>query len=164
MQPVSIIALFCEDIRTEAQGTDSLVGIMPDNLNVPQFPFILPKLSIYLRVLFDRRMDLKPIGVGMRIPGVQGDVQMTVLDDNLISSAREKSESNESPVLGLIARAVLSPFPVPSPGRILVVAKVQGKERICGGLNVQKIPQAEPTTSSATSKRPPSSRSRRAAS
>lgn len=164
MQPLSIIALFCDDIRHEAQGTDSLVGIMPDNINVPQFPFIFPRLSFYLRVLFDARMDLKPIRIMLRIPGVHDDVQMTELHDNLISTAKKQNEGKGSPILGLIARATFSPFPVSSPGRLLVLAKVQGKERICGGLNVQEIPRLEPPIASATEKLRRSLRPRRGAS
>jgi hypothetical protein len=44
---VRAMGVFCDDIREEVQGMHSLVGIYPDNVNVPVVPRMMPKLGLY---------------------------------------------------------------------------------------------------------------------
>ena len=52
MTAVNVMALFCEDIREEKDGVVSLIGIIPDNVNVdvnmsalPSEPSAPPKIG-----------------------------------------------------------------------------------------------------------------------
>lgn len=50
MSEISGFALFCEDIRDESQGTDTLVGVLAGGISVSNLPFQIHKLGIYVRV------------------------------------------------------------------------------------------------------------------
>ncbi len=141
-QPLSIIGLFCEDIRAELQGTDTIVGILPDNINVPEFPFAFPKLALYIRILFDAELGIQPGDIVLRIPGIREDWPIAEITETLIAQARENHQTTGAPIAGIICRTTLAPFPVPEAGRLLVVARVDKQERICGSLYIQKTPEA----------------------
>ena len=61
MRPITAIALFCEDIREEQQGTSTIIGVLPDNLSVGPGPGFLPKLAIYLRIQIDHAVNVNTI-------------------------------------------------------------------------------------------------------
>jgi hypothetical protein len=53
----SAVCIFCEDIREEKSGQDTIVGTLPDNLLINPPPpklqdakALMPKLGMYLRI------------------------------------------------------------------------------------------------------------------
>lgn len=134
MRPFTIIGLFCEDIREEKSGQDTLIGVLPDNLNIPNVPAIMPKLGIYIRVQLERNANPQTLKIKLRVPGA-ADMPMTKLD-NLISQAKTEAETHGLPFAGLVARGVISPFPIHALGSIEAIVEVDGAEYVCGVLNL----------------------------
>lgn len=66
---ISGFALFCEDIRNESGGSDSLIGVMPQGIIVPSFPFTAHKIGIYARLQVSRHWDKGTIVCGVQMPG-----------------------------------------------------------------------------------------------
>lgn len=58
---ISGFALFCEDIREEAKGTETLVGILPASLSVSSMPLNFLKLCVYARLKIPKAWDKGPI-------------------------------------------------------------------------------------------------------
>jgi hypothetical protein len=140
---LQVVGLFCEDIREEKSGQDSIVGVLPDNLQVNQTPSMLPKLGVYIRFVLDkddttvRNISLKIISPGgQEIPF--GEI------DQIIEQARTEAASRDMPYAGFIAKAVISPFPIFTPGKIEVVFRVNGVERTCAALNVVSLGGSTP--------------------
>ncbi|MCP1537784.1 hypothetical protein [Methylorubrum extorquens] len=48
---------FCEDIRFEASGSVSLVGVYNKDIVVPEFPIIIPKFGVYCVVVLPKRPE-----------------------------------------------------------------------------------------------------------
>jgi hypothetical protein len=132
------IAIFCEDIREEKSGQITLVGIFPDNLNLPRVPSLAPKLGVYVRVTFDPQSRLpKQISARLQTPWeASRNLQLGNADANLIATAVANSRKNNLPVVGIIMQAMLSPFPIPTAGQIVIYVKVDDEEYPCGVLNL----------------------------
>ena len=138
MAQISITGLICEDIRTEKSGQETLVGIFPDNINVPAFPGVVSKLAIYVRVHVDPAFDSGPIKIRLIIPGGE-EHDLPELSEEFIKKARDQALAKGSPIAGMISRAIVAPLQIASPGRLIVMVNVQGKEFPCAALNfVQK--------------------------
>lgn len=139
----SCVAIFCEDIREELAGTHSVVGVMPDNINLAvahptegSVPVLFPKMGIYLRVNLDpSRKPRSPVSARVEIPGAD-DVLLGEINSDLIEKAYADGKSSHSPVVGLIFKSVLSPVQFREPGSMVVYAKIDGKEIACGALNI----------------------------
>jgi hypothetical protein len=58
---ISGFALFCEDIREESKGTETLVGILPASLSVSPMPLNFIKLCVYARLKIPKAWDQGPI-------------------------------------------------------------------------------------------------------
>jgi len=135
-RPVTCIGLFCEDIREEKSGQDTLVGVMPDNLSVGQIPAVIPKLGIYVRIQLESDDNPRSLSVKVRMPGGM-ELSMGTLDE-LVARAKADAEKSGVPFAGMISRSVLSPVPIPLPGKIEAIVEVDGAEYVCGVLNVSK--------------------------
>jgi hypothetical protein len=136
MRPITAIALFCEDIRDEKLGTESLVGILPDNLAIggPAGGF-LPKLAIYLRLQLENEVDIKTISARVIFPGGRV-IEMATFDPDAVKSAKEQSKANGIPYTGLIGKALMTPVPIEALGKIEVIVTADGEDFVCGILNI----------------------------
>lgn len=140
VEKIAIVGIFCEDIREEKQGTETVVGILPDNVNVEAFPGVFPKLGIYVRAHVS--IDHLPSAISLRMVHGEGaaDADLTVWEESFMAKARAQSASNGAPHYGLITKAVLSGFRVEAPGRISIVARIDGEDSIIASMNVQAKP------------------------
>src|SRR5262245_51551583 len=98
MNNIQAMALFCEDIRREAQGRDTLIGVFSDSLRVRSFPGALRRVQVYVRIRLDPNLTYdEPISVEIDIPGEdiqiegpqQGPVPKAVVEQS-IKRAREQ--------------------------------------------------------------------------
>ena len=154
MLPLSFTAIFCEDIRFETAGTQTLVGLMPDNAAFPTLPAMFPKLAVYIRASIDPEdTENGPIEIVWEIPG-QGEKHITTFTSELIAQAKDEAKNLGAPIAGVLSRLVTTTFVVAKPGRILVRAKWSNNDRIIGNLNVQA--KAENEVSTASEREPPS--------
>jgi hypothetical protein len=139
------IAIFCEDIREEKSGQETIVGIFPDNLNVSSVPGMLPKLGIYVRFHLNAAYEFRAIRTKLRVPGAD-DIPLGTWEEGLVAEVRENALSNGMPFAGLISKTLFAPFPVTAAGRLELVAEIDGADHICGALNVVVQEQSSTTT------------------
>lgn len=134
MPDISAVGIFCEDIREERSGQDTLIGILPDNMTV-QGAGVIPKLCLYVRMHIDPREDLKPIS--LRVVAPNNDVLGTnEFSADLIRETREKALARGAPITGLISKLVWLGFRVKESGRVLAMLRVGSNEHLCGALNL----------------------------
>lgn len=158
MQPASIVGIFCEDIREERSDQNTIIGALPDNLQMaptsglPEMGAVplFPRLGLYLRAHFDP--DDKPSELSVRIVNTDGKVLVNGgWDQAVLDKAFADAKNKQMPIVGLIFKAVAGPIPILANGRIVAIATVNGTERIAAILNV--------TLLDATASAPPASQS-----
>jgi hypothetical protein len=156
MQRVSAVAIFCEDIRGELSGQDTIVGTLPDNLGAlppPQAPPVgaapmLPRLGIYLRVNLDREQG-PPNELRVKLINTNGEmIPMQGWSEDVVRKGFSDAKENEAAIVGLILKVVASPFVIYRAGKVNIIVTVDGVEYVAGQLNIS-IP------SSAISSAPP---------
>lgn len=138
----SSVCIFCEDIREEKTGQDTIVGTFLDNLNLAGAPpptviatAVLPKLGIYLRINLPSDRD-QPKSVSARVLNANGDViTKTTWSLDTIEKAFQDTRANRLPVVGLLMKFVASPMPI-SAGRIVSIVTIDGVDQVAGTLNV----------------------------
>jgi len=140
------IGIFCEDIREETAGSHTIVGVMPDNINFaspairePGQSFLFPKMGIYLRINLDT--SHKPTGsitARVSFPGLP-DMGLGEIAPDAIEKAFAESAANNTPLVGLIFKAVISPLQISQSGLASVFAKVEEKEFLAATLNIQMV-------------------------
>jgi hypothetical protein len=144
MIPVSAVCLFCEDIRAEKSGQDTIVGTLPDNLLAqpasppsPNVKPFLPRVGVYLRVHLDAERDI-PKEISAKILSTDGQiVAQSKWERAVVEKSFADSKTNHMPLVGLIFKAVASPFPITiEGGKVTAVVIVDGVEYIAGALNV----------------------------
>lgn len=144
--PHNCVGVFCEDIREESGGTHTLVGVMPDNINVTapstsdsdsRSALLFPRLAIYLRVHLDasRRPD-GPISARLTLPRSE-DITIGVINEDVISKAYDDSASKGQPIVGLIFKAVLAPIQLRESGAAVVYTEIEGQQLVSAILNIQ---------------------------
>lgn len=147
MPKVLVIGLFCEDMREEKSGSETLVGVLPDNINMP-IPGALAKLGLYIRFHFDPAVD--PGQIFTRIVHPNGEeTKLGELDAAVVKKARDDARAAGVPIAGVISRAMIGNFPVKIPGIVRAIANVGGEDITCAMLNMKALPQPTPATASA---------------
>ncbi len=132
---VTVIGLFCEDIREEKAGTNTIVGIMPDNLHVTKIPGVLHKLALYVRINIDPTAQPVPISITLKMP--DGSVMpLGEITSEFVSKACIEAQQSGAPVAGILSRVVFGTLPIQMPGRIVATAKVGADELFCATLNI----------------------------
>jgi hypothetical protein len=156
------ITLFCEDIREEKTGSETLVGVARDNFQAQHIPGLFPKLGLYTRLLIPTELEgpIEPVVVKLVSPE-GSEHTLATFDVDFLAREIEGARKSGSPLLGLIAAAVGSPFPLKLAGRFLVIVATPTNEIISGQLNV--LGPKENATGSSISQ-PPSEQSQTAAS
>lgn len=142
------VGLFCEDIREEKSGQFTLVGLLPDSINVPSVPGMLPKLCLYVRVHINPpEADPGPISARILMPDGSELVRNDVKPDS-VNNARERAVAKGTPVVGIILRFTAMPLPVATEGRILAEVTIGQRTSICGSLAINVKPTTSGTTAS----------------
>lgn len=136
MNPIAAITIFCEDIREEKAGTDTVIGIFTDNIEVPQVGGIFPKICAYTRINVDHASNLGDLR--LKIFGIDGsqilDAQM---DPALIDKARSDSLTDGNPITSLVFKTVMSNVAVFQAGRISAVVTSALGDIQSGSLNIK---------------------------
>jgi hypothetical protein len=142
MENVSIIALFCEDIREETAGTSTIVGVYPDNLSVPHLPGIFPKICVYVRTHIRTEFDAGPFFIRIVMPGGK-ELSRSEAKLEMVDNIRAKARSKGAPYAGFISKFVVAPFEITEVGRIRAIVNIGGQEYVAGALNIELAPQGE---------------------
>jgi hypothetical protein len=149
MRDTRVIALFCEDIREERSGQDTLIGIMPDNINMGRYPSAVPKLGLYIRAHIDP--DNPPSQIVAKLKTSWAESEIGRAEKELIELAAEQSKQKGIPLAGVILKAIIAPFQLKQPGLALLTVSIDGGEDApCAVLNF-----LEPPAISSNEKPPP---------
>jgi hypothetical protein len=146
MSPRAVIAIFCEDVREEVGGTHSIIGVMPDNIEVASFPGMLPKLAIYIRISLGLDVNVGSLAFKLRFPD-GAEKPLGAFDTDELRRQQELTRSQGGPKVGLIVKAVAQGLKLQAAGRILIIADIAGEEEVCGSLNIKASAQANPSAS-----------------
>jgi hypothetical protein len=131
---VAAVALFCDDVREERSGAITLVGVMPDNVEVPSVPGAFPRVAIYLRVHLDVDSEPKAMEVLLTFPD-GNQHKIAEFSKEMVKMTQAEAASSGNKLAGFFGSAIASPFPVPSPGRAVVTLKRGDETQVIGGLN-----------------------------
>ncbi len=139
MSQFAIVALFCEDVRVEQTGQETLVGVLPDNINVAAIPGIMPKLATYVRCNFSKDFSLKNLRIKMLSPN--GDILFdNIVEQAIIQQAMQESRDNGSPIYSIKSFAIFSAFNIAAVGYYNVVSIVNDKEHVSGAIRFGLTP------------------------
>lgn len=145
---ISVVGFFCEDIRQEASGQVSIVGILPDNITVPPQPkdtaLVLPKLGLYVRLRFGLDDDLGIISLDLVFPDGERR-RHSEIPEELITRAKKQAREQGLPTAGLFHQSVFEGFHTSKAGLFYCVACFNGNEIVCAILNT--IEATIPTSS-----------------
>jgi hypothetical protein len=133
---MKIVGFFCEDIRQESAGTETIIGALPDNMNVPSVPGMFPKLAVYLRVQIDLNEVPDSIIATLKTPWGE-TIKLGEADKKVLDEAQQSAKDSNLPIAGVVMRATFTPFPVKDYGLITAVAEIGGVERVCALLNLK---------------------------
>lgn len=165
MTPLSIIGLFCEDIREESGEVLTLVGLLPDNINArkPQnisggainAPFsqskFLNKLCVYVRANFDPDDPIRAIKLAIVFPDGQ-EVSLGETPPETMVKAKADAKAKSLPLAGIIMRAAMGGFKLQKDGGLIrLEATIDEEKRLLAALN---FVVKEETTSSNTNSPP----------
>jgi hypothetical protein len=144
---IDAIALFCEDIREEKGGSQTLIGVMGDNIMVPSFPGAMPRLGIYIRLHILTQNSPCKYDIFLCHPnGERGHI--TTIDEDLVASTMQDAKAAGNKITGIYSQLVAGPFPVTQAGRIRVELVWQEQTRQIGSLNFieqESSPPPSPT-------------------
>ncbi len=132
----SAITLFCEDVREEKSGMNTVVGIFPDNIEANKIPFSFAKLAVYTRLILDIDKEYRDISITLMQPGQEKRI-LTNVPPDLVAKSKEDARSQRAPIAGIISRTIMAGFKVETEGRIVVTVGVNGEEHISGTLNIR---------------------------
>jgi hypothetical protein len=131
------IGFFCEDIRQEVNGVETIIGVMPDNVIVEGGTTkggFLPKLGMYVRIHVTPDIDVESISASVDFFEGEHRQLLGTFSRNQIEKEKEGARSTGALLIGFITKALLTPFPVPRIGPVRLKAKVGEEEIVCGGI------------------------------
>ncbi len=135
--PISAVCIFCEDVRNEANGGETFIGVLPDGVSVESLPGVMNRLTTHTRITFPPAKPPKSLRSSLRIEGVgivlyDADIELTVVE----RAARESLESG-TPLATVINRVVMGDLTIPEPCRLLSCLRINGEEYIVGTLRIE---------------------------
>lgn len=130
-----VTALFCEDIRREQSGQETIIGVFPDNIAVESVPMVIPKMGLYLRM--HSSLDFPLENITLRLIGPSGEeIALSDAGHDLIEKAFESSREKGADFAGIIMRVLLSTVPVQTTGRFRALIRINSDETPVGTLNI----------------------------
>ena len=130
----AVIGIFCEDIRDEASGQQTLVGILPDNVVLPRLPGILPKLGIYIRVHLDPEGP-RPSKLTAFLEHPKGRrVDLPAWKTETIAKGFDDAVANGVPIVGLILKVTIGQFEIDEAGIIVAKVNIDGNDYMAANL------------------------------
>jgi hypothetical protein len=134
MHDISVVALFCSDVRQEKGGTETIVGIYPDNMNIPSFPGAFVQMTIYVRMHLST--TFRPVQIITRVVLPDGsELDRSEMAQAMLEEAREKAKNNGAPYMGMITRFTVASLRINEPGRLQAIVSVDGVDIVAGALN-----------------------------
>jgi hypothetical protein len=151
---MSIVGVFCEDIREEKNDVLTLVGLFPDNIN-----YRIEKTSkqggaadahqsvwggricVYVRANFDPNDPVQEIKLKLILPDNE-EIEIGGASPEVISRAKRQAQQKGGPLAGIISRAQLHGLPFRKPGLLRLEATIGAEQRLLAFLNFQEVTDA----------------------
>lgn len=150
----STLALFCDDLREEASGQQSLMGIWPDyiKLETPENTVATSRMAIYVRTMIPVDEKAEDLEVSL-YAGDEVVLSIASIPAEFVAKTIDEARRGGVPNAGFINRMVASAFPFASQSTLLkVIARSGEQERIAGAASVKLIylpnPSPEPSEQS----------------
>lgn len=137
------LAVFAEDIREEIGETYTIVGIMPDTLQVPVAGGFLPKLAVYVRVSVELAKVKADSGIKIRLYQTDGSMMIeSDTNSEALQSAAASAREQGSPIATLFTVLKSSLFPIVGTGNIHASYQFDDLEETLAGFLRVTIPSA----------------------
>ena len=140
MDGISAFAFFCEDVRREASGKETLIGVMADIMQFAAYPAQVRRLQVYFRIRFAVGKKYNQIIMPMlELDGKEVEASspnepfpLDMIERSLASAGKRKL-----PYITAAGRVrVTEPFPVQGPGQMRAILNVAGERMLCGVLTL----------------------------
>ncbi len=144
MYGISAFAFFCEDVRREASGKETLIGVAPDIMRFSKFPARVRRIQIYYRIRFEvgKKYDqvITPVLEWDGKP-VDSEEPNHPFPLDLIQKSLDDAITRDAPYITAGGRIILrEPFPIQKPGRMLAFLKIGDQRLLCGALTFIERP------------------------
>lgn len=132
---------YCDDIRQEVGGKITLVGIYTGKCLLQSIPGVLPKLCLSLSMAAPKADPFRFIQVSAVFAGIEVmKMELNESQINGILAANPSIDPKERKVMTLTLMGVISPFPVPSAGRLKITVTADGRDLYCEHLEIDIAP------------------------
>jgi hypothetical protein len=138
MSVLTASALFCETVRSEQSGQDTLIGVFPDNINT-NIPGIMTGLAVYARISFEPVGPTLPMSI--MITFTNGETVTNDIEPSVVQKAQQDAELSGHPLATVISRMQFLNLPVNATGRMTVTAQINKKTYTLAALNFREIPK-----------------------
>lgn len=135
--PISAVSIFCEDIREEANGGETFIGVLPDGITVPALPGVLHRLTMHTRITFPPSKPPKEIFSRLIIEGTDEPVFESEVESSIIRQASTETRDFGTPLATVISRVVMGDIPIPDKCRLVSLLKIDGVEYVIGSLRIE---------------------------
>jgi len=133
---LSAFALFCDSVREEKGGLNTIVGVMPDNVEVPAFPGAFTRLSVHYRVIIPIGFEIKPVTLTVALPNTP-KLEMG-FETSLIEAALRNSSEQGNPSTTLVGSFTVNNIQIPEPMKINALVRCGDAEILAGYLNIKR--------------------------
>ena len=159
MQHLSVMALFCEDIREEVGGTFSLIGVLPDSLilgdprrpapdgqSIPVLNRVLSRLCLFARLHFDP--DFDPGEPKLRLSGLRDTpIELGSASHAVVNESRSEAKSKGNVFAGVVFRLNFEGFRFPPKSGVFLVEIIVNDEAYIAGTLRYFVPNDNVTSS-----------------
>ncbi|WP_441465370.1 DUF6941 family protein [Bradyrhizobium xenonodulans] len=139
MRGLRAFAFFCEDVRRENGGRETLIGILPDTVQVPRFPWVVRRITIHFRIRIQADFDCDR-AVMIDVESENADIEAVKREPapmELVRRTVERARNRGLPYGTLIGRVEMNePLEFPQPAKLTVVLKCGDEKEECGLLNI----------------------------
>lgn len=157
----NVMALFCEDVREEKNGVFTLIGLLPDNVNVSPMTIdgkdvsgtdaantnVLGKLCVFIRVNFLPAEE--PTEIKLKLLIGDEDHDLGEIDRETINQSAQKAIERGNALAGVISRAVFGGFNFQEAvGQVKVLVIIDGEPHLAAALNITFVDSKDGTSSS----------------
>jgi hypothetical protein len=147
---LSASALFCEDIRREGGGRETIIGMMPETIQVSSFPWSIRRVTVHFRIKIQADFVCeKPIQMDIESDSVEiEDTKRDPAPLELIERTIARAKDRGLPYGTIVGRIQMNePLEFPEPITLFAVLKYGDEKEICGILNVMEKSTNVPTSS-----------------
>jgi hypothetical protein len=154
MDGISAFAFFCEDVRREASGKETLIGVSADIMRFSKFPSKVRRLQVYYRIRFEvgreyNQLIVPTLELDGKLIEAASPAEPFPLD--MIRNSVANAAKRKVPYVTAAGRVLLNePFLINEPCKISAFLNIGDQKLLCGALTFD----VRPTTSSA-SQQPP---------